>query len=278
MAPTHVDLDGFARTSFTHDGTTRTVYRAGTGPGVIVIAEMPGITPEVIGFARRVVAIGCSVALPHLFGEPGRDPFRNGMRSGLPDMVSSIVPACVSREFTVLATGRTSPVMGWLRALGREVHEESGGPGIGVVGMCFTGGFALGMIADSPVLAPVLSQPSLPFATTRKARADLGLSPADEEAMVETCAARDLTVLGLRFTGDTLSPPERFATLRRVLGDRFVGVEIDSSKGNPWGHASRAHSVLTDDLVDEEGQPTRDALDQVLDLFRSRLLAPEAPG
>jgi hypothetical protein len=133
------------------------------------------------------------------------------------------------------------------------------------------------MIADAPVLAPVLSQPSVPFSTTKRAKADLGLSPEDLEAMVETCAARDLTVLGLRFTGDALAPGERFATLRRVLGDRFVGVEIDSSKGNPWGHAAKAHSVLTDDLQDEVGQPTRDALDQVLDLFRSRLLA-VAPG
>ena len=278
MAPSDVDLDGFERTTFTHEGTARTVYRAGSGPGVIVIAEMPGITPEVIRFARRVLDLGCSVALPHLFGEPGRDPFRSGMRSAVPDLVTSIVPACVSREFTVLATGRTSPVMTWLRALGRQLHEEWGGPGIGVVGMCFTGGFALGMIADGPVLAPVLSQPSVPFSTTKKAKADIGLSPEDTAAMVETCAARDLTVIGLRFTGDTLAPPERFTTLRELLGDRFVGVEIDSSKGNPWGHAAKAHSVLTDDLIDEEGQPTRDALDQVLDLFRSRLLAPPAGG
>lgn len=272
MAPSDVDLDGFERTDFTHDGTTRTVYRAGAGPGVVVIAEMPGITPEVIGFARRVVDLGCSVALPHLFGEPGRDPFRSGNRSAVADVVSSIVPACVSREFTVIATGRTSPVMDWLRAHGRQLHAECGGPGIGVVGMCFTGGFALGMIADAPVLAPVLSQPSLPFGITKKGKASLGLSPEDEAAMVETCAARDLTVLGLRFSDDALAPPARFATLRRLLGDRFVGVEIDSSKGNPWGHSTKAHSVLTDDLDDAEGQPTRDALDQVLDLFRTRLL------
>jgi dienelactone hydrolase len=278
MAPSDVELDGFERTAFTHEGTTRTVYRAGSGPGVVVIAEMPGITPEVIRFARRVVDLGCSVALPHLFGEPGRDPFRSGMRSALSDVVTSIVPACVSREFKVMATGRTSPVMDWLRAYGRQLHAECGGPGIGVVGMCFTGGFALGMIADAPVLAPVLSQPSLPFGITGKGKAAIGLSPEDTAAMVDTCAAKDLTVLGLRFTGDALSPPERFTTLRRLLGDRFVGVEIDSSKGNPWDHAPKAHSVLTDDLRDEEGQPTRDALDQVLDLFRSRLLATPAGG
>lgn len=278
MPPTDVELAGFTRTEHTADGTTRTVYRTGAGPAVMVIAEMPGITPKVVEFAERVVALGCSVALPHLFGVPGRDPFRSGGRSALSDVATSIVPACVSREFTVMATGRTSPVMGWLRSLGRELHAECGGPGIGVVGMCFTGGFALGMIADAPVLAPILSQPSVPFPFGKARKADLGLSPEDQAALVDTCVAKDLTVLGLRFTGDALAPPERFATLRKLLGDRFVGVEIDSSKGNPWGHAAKAHSVLTDDLQDEPGTPTRDALDQVLDLFRTRLLAEPAPG
>jgi len=272
MTVSTVDLEGFTRAEFTHDGSTRTVYRAGEGPMVVIIAEMPGITPPMLTFARRVIDLGCSVALPHLFGQPGRDFERHGTRSTITDVVSSIVPACVSREFTVLATGQTSPIMRWLRALGCDLHEECGGPGIGVVGMCFTGGFALGMIADAPVLAPVLSQPSLPFATTAKAKGDLNLSPEELDAAVATCAARDLTVLGLRFTDDKLSPPERFATLRTLLGDRFVGVEVDSSPGNPWGHAKNAHSVLTIDLIDEEGQPTRDALDMVLDLFRTRLL------
>ena len=95
MAPSDVELDGFERTTFTHEGTARTVYRAGSGPGVIVIAEMPGITPEVVGFARRVLDLGCSVALPHLFGEPGRDPFRAGMRRPSPtSSPASSRPAC----------------------------------------------------------------------------------------------------------------------------------------------------------------------------------------
>lgn len=271
MGASTIEIDGFTRTEFDHEGVARTVYRAGEGPGVVVLAEIPGITPDVLAFACRVVDLGCTVALPHLFGVPGLDPERGGGRTMGLDALRSIVPACISREFTVLASGRTSPVMDWLRALGRDLHADCGGPGIGVVGMCFTGGFALGMVADAPVLAPVLSQPSLPFGTTKRSRADVGLSPEDLEAALDTCAARDLEVLGLRFTGDSLVPPERFATLRHLLGDRFVGVEIDSSPGNPWGHRRGAHSVLTGDLVDEEGQPTRDALDMVLDLFRRRL-------
>lgn len=270
MAP-DPDIAGLTRTEATHEGVTRTVYRAGSGPAVLVLAELPGIHPAVVDFAFRVVDAGFSVALPQLFGVPGRDPMRSGRRTMVADAATAVTQACVSREFSVLAAGRTSPIMRWLRPLGRDLHAECGGPGIGVVGMCFTGGFALGMIADAPVLAPVLSQPSLPFGPTARHRADLGLSPDDQESMVDACAARDITVLGLRFTGDRLAPPERFTTLRRVLGDRFVGIEIDSSPGNPWGHAPSAHSVLTSDLIDEEGQPTREALDQVLGLFREKL-------
>ncbi|HEX2381604.1 MAG TPA: dienelactone hydrolase family protein [Acidimicrobiales bacterium] len=265
-------LAGFDKTQFTFDGKTRDVFRAGTGPAVIVIAEMPGITPKVVEFARRVEAVGCTVALPHLFGTPGRDPLEHGAPRAIPYVLSSMVPACISHDFHALATGRTSPVIEWLRALARSLHEECGGPGVGVVGMCFTGGFALAMMADAPVLAPVLSQPSLPFGIGAKRKRDLGLSDADLSRVKQKCAAEDLTVLGLRFSGDSFVPPERFARLREELGDNFVEVEIDSSEGNPHGNPKRAHSVLTEHLVDEPGHPTRDALDQVLDLFRTRLL------
>jgi dienelactone hydrolase len=266
-------LSDLSKTTFTFDGKTRDVYRAGTGPAVIVIAEIPGITPKVIEFAKRVEALGCTIALPHLFGDPGRDPYKGGMARAVPYVLSSMVPSCISHDFHALATGKTSPVIDWLRALARSLHDECGGPGVGAVGMCFTGGFALAMIADAPVLAPVLSQPSLPFPIGRARKRDLGLSDDDLEKVKQKCAAQDLTVLGLRFTGDRAVPAERFARLREELGDHFVGVEIDSSKGNPYGHRGAAHSVLTEDLQDEPGTPTRDALDQVLELFRSKLLA-----
>jgi dienelactone hydrolase len=81
----------------------------------------------------------------------------------------------------------------------------------------------------------------------------------------------DVCVLGLRFTSDRMVPDARFATLRRELGDRFVAVEIDSSPGNPYGNPADAHSVLTTHLVDEPGHPTRDAMEQVLRLFRDKL-------
>jgi dienelactone hydrolase len=259
-------LADYAEDTFTHQGKERRVFRRGSGPAVLVLAEMPGITPKVVEFADRVVDAGCTAVLPHLFGVPGAGVTP---RAGL----AALVPACVSREFAIFATGRASPVTEWLRALGRREHERCGGPGIGVVGMCFTGGFALAMMVDPTVLAPVLSQPSLPAPFGGRRKRDLGISD-DDLAVVKERAAGGVGVLGLRFTCDRLAPGERFARLRDELGDAFVGVEIDSGPGNPHGIGRAAHSVLTEHLVDEPGHPTRDALAQVLTLLRTRLLAP----
>lgn len=256
-------LADFTEDRFTSAGTTHRVFRTGEGPAVIVIAEVPGITPSVADFGRRVAAAGFTAVLPSLFGAPGADAsVRNG--------VSVITRACVSREFSTMAMRRTSPVTNWLRALARHEHERCGGPGVGVVGMCLTGGFALAMMVDDTVLAPVLSQPSLPFPMGSKRKRDLGIGDADL-ARVKERAAGGVEVLGLRFTADALCPGQRFDRLREELGDAFVAVEIDSSEGNPHGLRKRAHSVLTEDLVDEPGHPTCDALERVLELFRVRL-------
>jgi dienelactone hydrolase len=256
-------LADFEQTTFSAEGKTRTVYRIGAGPAVIVMSELPGITPHVAGFGRTVAEAGFTAVLPHLFGDDGRDPT-------VGYTVWSLTRACISREFTVMAQGRTSPIISWLRALARDEHARCGGPGVGAVGMCFTGGFALAMMVDETLVAPVLSQPSLPFPTTGSRRRDVGLSPADA-ARVQERAAAGTCVLGLRFTGDKFSPPARFESLRELLGDAFVAVELDSSAGNPHGHKKAAHSVLTEDLDDRPGTPTRAALDRVLDLFRERL-------
>jgi dienelactone hydrolase len=258
-----VAIDGFTRSTFAHDGYERPVYSAGTGPAVIVVHEAPGLHPGVIDFGRRVVARGFHVRMPSLFGTPGR-------RFSAGYAMRSFTHGCVAREFTTWATQRTSPVVGWLRALAADAHAACGGPGVGAIGMCFTGGFALGMMVDDRVLAPVLSQPSLPLAVGRRRQAATGVSDADLARVAERAAA-GACLLALRFSADRLVPPARFETLRRALGDRFVAVEIDSSKGNRFGIGPQAHSVLTLDLVDEPGHPTRDALEQVLRFFDERL-------
>ncbi|HZJ26617.1 MAG TPA: dienelactone hydrolase family protein [Acidimicrobiia bacterium] len=256
-------LSDFTTDTFTDRGVTRTVFRQGAGPAVLVLTEMPGITPEVAGFARRLVAAGYTVVMPSLFGEPGR-PMSVGY------VARSMFSGCVSRDFASFALDRTSPITTWLLALAREAHARAGGPGVGVIGMCFTGGFALGMMVDEAVLAPVLSQPSLPLGIGKTRRRALGVSDADLAALKDR-AARGACVLGLRFTKDPLVPADRFETLRRELGEAFIGVEIDSSPGNPHDVPRTAHSVLTEHLVDEPGHPTRAALDQVLSFLAERL-------
>lgn len=262
-------LEGFREERFSHAGTERVVYRRGTGPGVLLMHEAPGITPPVADFARRVADEGFAVALPVLFGTPGR-PLSMGY------VASSLVRACVSREFHVLATGRSSPITDWLRAEARALHAECGGPGVGAVGMCLTGNFALALWMEPGLLAPVCSQPSLPLPFGGARRAGLHLSE-EELANARRRAERGERVLGLRFTRDPLCPPERFERLWRELGEGFEAIEIDSSRRNPHGIPRTAHSVLTNDLVDQAGHPTRAAFERVLAFLRERLSGPDAP-
>jgi dienelactone hydrolase len=260
-----MSLAGYDDFPFSHDDVTRTVYKRGSGPAVVIMHEIPGITPEVSGFADRVADAGFSAYLPHMFGTPGK-PF------SFPYVAGQMARACVSREFSVLAKGESSQITDWLRALCRRAHDECGGPGVGAIGMCLTGNFALSLMVDDAVMAPVLSQPSLPFGVSKAHRAALHLSDADLER-VKKRVASGCGVLGLRFTADPMCPGERFDTLRSELGDGFEAIEIDSGSGNPHGIKRTAHSVVTTDLVDEEGHPTREALDRVLGLFRERLLS-----
>ncbi|MCX8071041.1 MAG: dienelactone hydrolase family protein [Candidatus Binatia bacterium] len=248
---------------FRFDNIEHDVYRAGEGPAVIVVHEIPGITPEVLRFAGYVRQAGFRVYLPHLFGVPGK-PVSSGY------IASSFFRACISREFKVLARNEASPVTNWLRALAREAFRECGGSGVGALGMCLTGNFALAMMIDPAVQAPVLSQPSLPLPISPSHRQALHLASRQLQIVRERVRS-GCPVLGLRFTHDFACPPERFQRLREELGNGFEAIEIDSSPGNPHGISPRAHSVLTVDFVDQEGHPTKQALERVLAFFRARL-------
>lgn len=235
--------DSFSAAGFTHD-----TYRKGTGPGVVVVHEIPGITPAVMQFAEEVVSAGFTVVMPLLVGHVGRAPDSKYM-------ASSMSKVCVSREFTTLAMRKTSPIIAWLRALAKQLHREVGGRGVGAVGMCFSGGFALGMMLDDIMIAPVLAQPSLPFAFGKSRGADLNLSP-DDEIAIQRRAVEGCQVLGLRYTGDRLVGT-RFDTLRRLLGEQFIAVEFPSS-------AKSDHSVLTE-------QRQEDGVKRVVDFLREKL-------
>ena len=258
-----MSLENFKERTFTYEGKTKSVYWQGEGPGVVIVHEIPGITPQVAAFGQRVIEAGFTAVMPNLFGTPGK-PASGSYLAG------QLLRACIGREFTLFAKRQSSPITNWVRALCREVHAQCGGPGVGAVGMCLTGNFALSLMVDKSVMAPVLSQPSLPFPISAGHKAALAIS--DEElAIVKERTASGCTLLGLRFTNDPAVSSERFETLRRELGDGFEGIEIDSSPGNPHNIPTTAHSVLTTELVDEEGHPTLEAFNRVMALFNERL-------
>jgi dienelactone hydrolase len=253
-------LTDFDVRELTFLGKTKRVFVAGSGPAVVVMAEMPGIYAHVARFARMVRDAGFTVWMPSLFGSDGAPVTRSGA-------LGTIARACISREFRAFAANASSPVTRWLRALAAHAHQACGGKGVGAIGMCFTGNFALSMMLEPAVLAPVLAQPSLPLLK------DDGMHiAADELARVkERMDREDLTVLAYRFDGDGFCKAARFAAYEAVLGDRFQGRVLPDSSALP-GTPMRPHSVVTLHLIDREGQPTRAAVDEILGFFRARLL------
>ena len=241
-------LESWTLGSHTADRVTHPTYRKGSGPGVIVIHEIPGITPAVLEFGEDLVARGFTAVMPSLFGRPGAE-------ATVLETVRSIAVVCVSREFTMFALERTTPVATWLQSLARELHRELGGPGVGAVGMCLTGGYALAMLAGAPVAAPVIAQPASPAPVGKARRADLGLSPRDLES-VKAKVKAGCQVLGLRYENDP-AVGTRFETLRRELGDNFIAVEFPGRK----------HATLT-----EHRQQA--GVDRVLAFFDEKLKMP----
>jgi dienelactone hydrolase len=262
----HDALRDFERRDIILNEAGKRVYIAGDGPAVIVMTEMPGISPHVARFARWVRDAGFTVYMPSLFGRDGAVPDAE-------EGAAVFQRACVSAEFRAMAANASSPVTQWLRALARLAHGECGGPGVGAIGMCFTGNFALTMMLEPAMLAPVLSQPSLPL----REPAGLEIAPDELAAVRERLDREDLTVLAYRFKGDKICRAERFAAYAAALGDRFVGRELPDEAANtdvsPFfaRHVPYPHSVLTQHLVDQAGEPTIAARDEILAFFRMRL-------
>lgn len=259
-------LDDFAGRDITLNGVAKKVHVAGSGPAVIVMTEMPGISPHVARFSRWVRDAGFTVYMPSLFG-------RDGALPSAEEGAAVFQRACVSAEFRAFAAGESSPVTAWLRALAAVAHGECGGPGVGAIGMCFTGNFALTMMLEPSVLAPVLSQPTLPLSDP----AGLEISGDDLKTVRERLEREDLTVLAYRFAGDKFCRAQRFAAYAEALGDRFIGKVLPDSAANtdlpPFftRHVTTPHSVVTAHLIDAAGEPTVAARDEILGFFAHRL-------
>jgi dienelactone hydrolase len=259
-------LDDFEHRRVELEGAAKIVHVSGSGPAVIVMAEMPGISPHVARFGRWVRDAGFTVYMPSLFGRDGAYPL-------VEEGVATFQAACVSAEFRAFAANASSPVTSWLRALARQAHAECGGPGVGAIGMCFTGNFALTMMLEPSVLAPVLCQPSLPLDDP----AGLEISPTELAAVRERLDRDDLTVMAYRFAGDRFCTAQRFAAYREALGHRFIASVLPDSAANldlaPWfaNVVNSPHSVVTAHLIDEAGQPTITARDEIVNFFVQRL-------
>lgn len=259
-------LTDFTRRLVDIDGVAKTVYVAGCGPAVVLMPEMPGISPDVARFARWIRDAGLSVYMPSLFGIDGAWPTAE-------EGEVIVRRACVSAEFRAFAGGGTSPIASWLRGLARLAHAECGGPGVGAVGLCFTGNFALTMALEPAVIAPVVNHPSLPLDDP----SGLELSAEDAAAVAERVRRDALTVLAYRFENDRWCTGQRFAAYRSLLGDAFDGRVLPDEAANPEpppffrDTVGCAHSVVTAHLIDENGQPTAQARDAIIAFLSERL-------
>ncbi len=259
-------ITDFSRCLREVDGVTKTVYVGGSGPAVVLMPEMPGISPDVLRFARWVRDAGFTVHLPSLFGTDGAYPTAE-------EGEQVVRRACVSAEFRAFAGGGTSPVTSWLRGLARLAHAECGGPGVGAIGLCFTGNFALTMALEPAVVASVVNHPSLPLDDPG------GLELGDEDALaIRDRVSRDgLKVLAYRFDGDRWCTGQRFAAYQALLGDAFDGRVLPDGAANtdppPFFRdvVGTPHSVVTAHLVDSDGHPTLRARDEILAYLTERL-------
>lgn len=258
------DIADFQRRDITFDDKKKTVLTLGqSGPAVIVVHEIYGFTPTLARLCRWLRDAGLRVYAPILFGAP--DATNKEVINPL-----RILGLCISREFNILASNRSSPVTDWLRQLARLAHAECGGRGVGAIGLCLTGGFALSMAVDPVVLAPVMGEPSLPLLTP----VALDISLAELDVVKRRTTSEGLQVRGYQFDGDTFCRRPRFETLRRELGGAFAGTELPDACGNPEGRKAEGkppHSVMTTDLIDAAGEPTREAVNEVIAFFRQRL-------
>lgn len=246
---------------FGHGEITHRVYRCGPQgrPSILLLQELPGITPETLELVERLNGDGYTVYLPHLFGVIGRDaaPLRN------------VANICVRHEFYLLDRRKSAPFTEWLRALCRRMQEESGGP-IGAIGNCLTGGFVIPLMIDAACAAPVASQPGH-FGKIWQARwkSDLGLAAEDEQRAVEASEKEGIPLLALRFDRDPFCPLQRFDALEERFGERLTRVELKSPRRGAL--EKPAHSVLTIDYDPAPGSDTHAVYQQVLAFFRARL-------
>jgi hypothetical protein len=124
------------------------------------------------------------------------------------------------------------------------------------------------MMTEPSVVAPVLSQPSLPAGS--KNAASIGCSPEELAIAKARMEAEDLSLIALRFEGDKHVPCARFQALERELGSRVEAITLPDSAARQ-GTGAPPHSVLTVhlDRDDPDGETMR-VYRKVLAFFKDR--------
>ena len=275
MAPNPAERAGYRRDRFEAVGIAHDVYRAGDGPSVILLHELPSISWRTVKLAEHIREGGFRVVMPVLVGGVLEDPTTPIRKAKLgAAFVTSTLRLCISWQFVALMQRRTSPITGWLLALAHEEARTSGRPKVGVIGMCLIGGFALGTAIDPVVGVAVSSQPSLPFAMGLLGRipgqaTDPGVSPADYDRLIARRMDSDFCVRAFRYATDKIAPVQRVERLARELAPGLIFTPIEAQVP--------AHSVLsdaTDSGPDPSAKPAIDAaLDSVMVVLEERLKA-----
>jgi|SRR5579862_9652249 len=249
-------VEGFEVFEFADSGMSHAVYIRGSGPGVLLMHELPGMVPQCVELATLIANRGFTVFMPLMFGEADAPP--STMRLAL--------RVCLSREFHCFAHRESSPITRWLRNLCTlRIRPRCPGPGIGAIGMCFSGSFVLSLFVNDQLLAPILCQPGLPFPSLKPgAGAALAVSPED----LQSALASPSPILGFRFAGDKICPAQRFETLRSTFGPRFEGHEL----------AGTEHSVMTLSFVNDPAHPTFQARERLFAFLHERLKVPPPDG
>jgi dienelactone hydrolase len=264
---------GFVRDRYEAVGMSHSVYRDGKGPAIILLHELPAISWRTVKLATHIRDRGFRVVMPSLVGSVIEEPNSLPRKAKLgAAFLTSSMRICISWQFVALLQRRTSPITGWLLALAHEEARASGRPRVGVIGMCLTGGFALGMAVDPIVGVAVVSQPALPFAMGPLGKipgqvTDPGTSPGDNDRLLARRDDPDFCVRALRYTTDKIAPVERVRRLAEELAPGLIFTPIEATK--------KAHSVLTD-ATDRSPDPhaqkaVEDALQSVIDDLSKRL-------
>jgi dienelactone hydrolase len=250
-------IEKYQKIQFDAEGISHDVYVNGSGPPVVLMHEIPGMTVGCLRVSQQIIDAGFTVHLPLFFGQPERtQTVRN--------LISTI---CIRREFNIFTSNGSSPISAWLRQLCRKVSAEKGGSGVGLIGMCFTGNVVLSVMLEPAVRATAMCEPALPFFH----KAALGVP--EQDLIAARTRAQENPILAYRFSEDDKCPRERFATLRNTFGAGIRTVEFPSGPGNPFGLPQSAHSVLTNEFPGylDPNHPTHRAFSEILANFKNNL-------